>query len=102
MSKNKYQNCAICNAVFKNEYSNKCHSCNLIGASNKNHVDCTSHLTKDEKHKIAELISAKKGVEFKFYNQAIPVIKKELNLDIDYNGVRSIISSTYYKSIAFE
>ena len=102
MSKKKYQNCTICNAVFINEQSIKCHSCNLIRSQNQQHAICTAHLTKEDKEKISQFILDKKGVLFKFYNQAPHFIMKEFGIDLDFKGVRSIISSEYYKSIAFD
>lgn len=102
MSNNKYQNCTICNAVFLNPESKKCHHCNLVNAKNKEHTTCTAHLTRDDKKKIADFISKNKGVMFKFYNNAIPFIKKELGFDLDQKGLRSIVNSEYYKTTAFE
>jgi hypothetical protein len=100
MSNTKYQNCNVCNAVYLNESSNKCHYCNLT-KSTKKQFSCTAHLSADDKKKIAVFIANNRGKIFKSYNKSMPFIKDHLGLDINFKGVRSIISSEFYKSIAF-
>lgn len=101
MSNINHQNCTICNAVFINIDSKICHYCNLVGSSKKQ-FNCTSHISKDNKKRIAKFIASKKGTLFNPYNESMPFIKEHLDIDIDFKGVRSIISSEYYKSIAFD
>lgn len=100
MSNNTYQNCNICNAVYRNSASDKCHYCNLT-KSTKKQFSCTAHLTAEQKQRIADFIAKNRDLLFNSYNKSMPFIKEHLGIDIDFKGVRSIISSKYYKSIAF-
>lgn len=100
--------CKHCRSVFKISSGQEldiCHSCKLIYPYNGARIyqtPCTSHLTKDLKHKIADFIFKNHGALFKIYKESMPFIEKEFDIKIDFKGVRSIVNSEYYRNIAFD
>jgi hypothetical protein len=97
-----YQNCTTCNAVYINKESSICHSCALVDNYKNKQNQVTSHINGKLKKKIAKFIAFYRGKKFKFYKDAIPLIEEKYNIDLDERGIRSIINSEYYKSIAFD
>lgn len=98
--------CKHCRATFRTTSNiNICHSCKLIEPCNGARLyqtPSTNHITKDQKRIVADFLIENHGSLFKIYKESIPHIKNNLGIDLDFKGVRSIISSSYYKEAAFE